>query len=156
MTGGGSMTTGQRARSISTSATWNLKAGENGTYDSYGDSQGDAVLEGAVYGLFAAKDLVHPDGKTGVVYRKNDLVAVASTDKNGDARFWPARKHRAERITMKLGRLKTGRGTGTRRRHLICITEARALTIIRRMVAIQEIIRITRRPTETAGSAGRF
>lgn len=32
-----------------------LKAGENGTYDSYGDTQGDAVLEGAVYGLFAAK-----------------------------------------------------------------------------------------------------
>lgn len=64
-----------------------LKAGENGTYDSYGDSQGDAVLEGAVYGLFAAKDLVHPDGKTGVVYRKNDLVAVASTDKNGDGSF---------------------------------------------------------------------
>ena len=64
-----------------------LKAGENGTYDSYGDTQGDAVLEGAVYGLFAAKDLVHPDGKTGVVYRKNDLVAVTSTDKNGDGSF---------------------------------------------------------------------
>lgn len=52
-----------------------------------GDTQGDAVLEGAVYGLFAAKDLVHPDGKTGVVYRKNDLVAVTSTDKNGDGSF---------------------------------------------------------------------
>ncbi len=64
-----------------------LKAGENNQYDSYGDAQGDAVLEGAVYGLFAEEDLIHPDGKTGVVYQKNDLVAVVSTDKNGDASF---------------------------------------------------------------------
>lgn len=64
-----------------------LKAGESDRYDSCGDTQGDAVLEGAVYGLFAEEDLVHPDGKTGVVYQKDDLVAVASTDKNGDASF---------------------------------------------------------------------
>lgn len=64
-----------------------LKAGESSEYDSYADAQGDAVLEGAVYGLFADEDLVHPDGKTGVVYQKNNLVAVASTDKNGDASF---------------------------------------------------------------------
>ena len=64
-----------------------LKSGENDRYDSYGDAQGDAVLEGAVYGLFAEENLVHPDGKTGVVYQKNDLVAVTSTDKNGDASF---------------------------------------------------------------------
>ncbi len=64
-----------------------LKEGESADYDSYGDSQGDAVLEGAVYGLFAAEDLVHPDGKTGIVYHKNDLTAVAATDKNGDASF---------------------------------------------------------------------
>lgn len=64
-----------------------LKEGESADYDSYGDSQGDAVLEGAVYGLFAAEDLVHPDGKSGIVYHKNDLTAVAATDKNGDASF---------------------------------------------------------------------
>ncbi len=67
-----------------------LKAGadaSHGEYDSRGDTQGDGVLEGAVYGLFAAEDVVHPDGKTGVVYRKNNLVAVASTDKEGDASF---------------------------------------------------------------------
>lgn len=56
-------------------------------YDSYGDTQGDGTLEGAVYGLFAAEDIVHPDGKTGVVYRANNLVAAAATDKNGDASF---------------------------------------------------------------------
>lgn len=64
-----------------------LKSGESRDYDSYGDSQGDAVLEGAVYGLFAAENLVHPDGKTGIVYQKDDLVAVTTTDKNGDASF---------------------------------------------------------------------
>ncbi|MFR5731825.1 MAG: hypothetical protein ACLUD2_07640 [Clostridium sp.] len=47
-----------------------MKSGENDRYDSYGDAQGDAVLEGAVYGLFAEENLVHPDGKTGVVYQR--------------------------------------------------------------------------------------
>lgn len=64
-----------------------LQAGEGAAYDSYGDSQGDGTLEGAVYGLFAAEDIIHPDGKTGVVYKKNNLAAVAATDKNGDASF---------------------------------------------------------------------
>ena len=64
-----------------------LKQGENESYNALGDAQGDATLEGAVYGLFAAEDLLHPDGKTGVVYRANHLVAVATTDKNGDASF---------------------------------------------------------------------
>lgn len=31
--------------------------------------QGDATLEGAVNGLFARKDIQHPDGKTGVIYK---------------------------------------------------------------------------------------
>ena len=64
-----------------------LQNGEHQNYDSYGDSQADATLEGAVYGLFAAENLVHPDGKTGTVYKAGNLVAVASTDKNGDASF---------------------------------------------------------------------
>ena len=64
-----------------------LAVGESDIYDSYGDSQGDATLEGAVYGLYAAEDIIHPDGKTGVVYRAGELTAVAATDKNGDASF---------------------------------------------------------------------
>lgn len=64
-----------------------LKNGENGTYDSYGDTQADATLQGAVYGLFAAEDIDHPDGKTGVVYEKDNLTAIATTDPNGDASF---------------------------------------------------------------------
>ena len=64
-----------------------LQDHEGEHYSSYGDTQGDAVLEGAVYGLFAAADLVHPDGGTGIVFRQNDLVAIAATDKEGDASF---------------------------------------------------------------------
>lgn len=64
-----------------------LEEGETTEYDSYGDAQGDGTLEGAVYGLFAAEDIIHPDGGTGVVYQANNLVAVAATDRNGDASF---------------------------------------------------------------------
>lgn len=38
-------------------------------------SQGDASLDGATYGLFAAKDIQHPNGKSGTVHRKDELVA---------------------------------------------------------------------------------
>ncbi len=64
-----------------------LQKGETSEYDSYGDTQGDGTLEGAVYGLYAAEDIVHPDGKTGVVYRKGDLTAIATTNQKGDASF---------------------------------------------------------------------
>ena len=47
--------------------------------------QGDATLEGAVYGLFAREDIVHPDGKTGVLYKKGTQITSLTTDKNGQA-----------------------------------------------------------------------
>lgn len=47
--------------------------------------QGDAKLEGAVYGLYARNDIVHPDGATGVIFKAGDLVAELTTDANGDA-----------------------------------------------------------------------
>lgn len=55
--------------------------------DSYGKTQADATLEGAVYGLYAAEDIIHPDGKTGVVFSTGELVSIATTDRNGDASF---------------------------------------------------------------------
>ncbi len=64
-----------------------LQAGDTLAYDSYGDTQGDAALEGAVYGLYAAEDIIHPDGKTGVIYEAGALTSIAATDKNGDASF---------------------------------------------------------------------
>lgn len=49
-------------------------------------SQGDASLDGAVYGLYAAEDIQHPNGKTGTVYKKDELVAQG-TIKDGKADF---------------------------------------------------------------------
>ena len=50
-----------------------------------GIAQGDATLEGAVYGLYAREDIVHPDGETGVIYKKDTKIAELTTDKNGKA-----------------------------------------------------------------------
>lgn len=38
-------------------------------------SQGDADLNGAVYGLYAAEDIRHPNGKSEDVHKKDELVA---------------------------------------------------------------------------------
>lgn len=47
--------------------------------------QGDALLKGAVYGLYARENIVHPDGVTGVLFKKNELVATLTTDDKGMA-----------------------------------------------------------------------
>jgi LPXTG-motif cell wall-anchored protein len=47
--------------------------------------QGDATLEGAVYGLYARDDIVHPDGTTGVLYGAGELITTMKIDGNGDA-----------------------------------------------------------------------
>lgn len=47
--------------------------------------QGDATLEGAIYGLYARTDIVHPDQKTGVIYRAGQQVGTLTTDKRGNA-----------------------------------------------------------------------
>lgn len=64
-----------------------LASGDAKKYSAYGDTQGDSSLEGAVYGLFAMENIEHPDGKTGIVYKADNLIAIATTDKNGDASF---------------------------------------------------------------------
>lgn len=73
-----------------------LYRNENDDYSAYGGTEGDGSLEGAVYGLFAAEDILHPDTavsadgsvkNTGVVFKRNDLAAVTTTDQNGDADF---------------------------------------------------------------------
>ena len=42
-----------------------LKQGENESYNALGDSQGMQRWKAQCMGLFAAEDLLHPDGKTG-------------------------------------------------------------------------------------------
>lgn len=48
-------------------------------------AQGDATLEGAVYGLYAREDIVHPDGQTGVLYPAGTQIATLTTDTEGNA-----------------------------------------------------------------------
>lgn len=86
-----------------------LQAGENKDYYANGDSMGDGTLEGAVYGLFALKDINHPDGCTGTVYQKDDLVAVASTDRNGDASFMAFTEAPGMIWNYKSGKIEKGR-----------------------------------------------
>lgn len=74
---------------------FHLSQGEGDSFGAYGQENGDGTLEGAVYGLFAAEDILHPDTTggaaseydTGVVFREGDLVAIAATDRNGDGSF---------------------------------------------------------------------
>ena len=48
-------------------------------------AQGDAVFEGAIYGLYAREDINHPDGRSGVLYKKDEQVATLMTDNEGQA-----------------------------------------------------------------------
>lgn len=50
-----------------------------------GTAQGDASLAGAVYGLYAREDVLHPDGKTGVLFEAGSLVTTMTTDDQGSA-----------------------------------------------------------------------
>ena len=90
------MITEPKGGCISIKKSLDLYKKESEEYASYGDAEGDATLEGAVYGLFAAEDILHPDSdvsasgavtNTGTVYLRNDLVSMAATDENGDADF---------------------------------------------------------------------
>ena len=47
--------------------------------------QGDATLKGAVYGLYAREDIVHPDGATGTIYKAGEQVSSLTTDDKGQA-----------------------------------------------------------------------
>ena len=48
-------------------------------------AQGDALFEGAIYGLYAREDINHPDGRSGILYKKDEQVATLTTDKEGKA-----------------------------------------------------------------------
>lgn len=49
------------------------------------NTQGDAAFEGAVYGVYARENIIHPDGKTGILYKAGSQVATMTVDKKGDA-----------------------------------------------------------------------
>ena len=80
-----------------------LKNKENNLFNSYGIANGDSSLQGAVYGLFASEDIIHPDGKTGVVYKKGDLVSIGTTDRNGNGSFMTFTEKPGTRYNYKTG-----------------------------------------------------
>lgn len=49
--------------------------------------QGDSALAKAVYGLYAKEDIMHPDGKTGVVFKKDSLIAQGVIRSDGTLDF---------------------------------------------------------------------
>ena len=50
------------------------------------DKDTKVPVSGAVYGLYAKEDIVHPDGKTGIVHKQDDLVGkFPESDANGKA-----------------------------------------------------------------------
>ena len=80
-----------------------LKNKENNLFNSYAIANGDSSLQGAVYGLFASEDIVHPDGKTGVIYKKGDLVSIGTTDRNGNGSFMTFTEKPGTRYNYKTG-----------------------------------------------------
>lgn len=61
-----------------------IKKIDKDTQDSI--SQGDGSLEGAVYGLYAAEDIQYPNGKSGLLYGKDQLVTQGAIE-NGKLEF---------------------------------------------------------------------
>lgn len=51
------------------------------------EGQGDGVLTGAVYGLYAKEDIVHPDGHTGTLYQADALVDRKTFGEDGQITF---------------------------------------------------------------------
>ncbi len=56
---------------------------ETGTFQ----PQGDGSMEGAVFGLYAKEDIVHPDGRTGVLYPKGTLISQKTVGSKGSITF---------------------------------------------------------------------
>ena len=48
-------------------------------------TQGDATLNGAVYGLYAADDIYNPENKSEIIYHKGDKIMETTTDEHGYA-----------------------------------------------------------------------
>ncbi|SHK54166.1 SpaA isopeptide-forming pilin-related protein [Hespellia stercorisuis] len=49
--------------------------------------QGDSELAGAVYGLYAAEEIHHPDKSTGLLYKKDSLIAQGTIGADGTLDF---------------------------------------------------------------------
>lgn len=70
-----------------------LELYEEDEEDSYGKSQGDATLEGAVYGLYAAEDIVHPDGKQARFFPRENWSPLPQRIKMETPLSWSSRRN---------------------------------------------------------------
>lgn len=64
-------------------------------------SQGEASLTGAAYKLFAAADLLHQDGATGALYRKDEEIRLRFTGSRDGVRYY--RQDPSGRDTIEIG-----------------------------------------------------
>lgn len=133
-----------------------LASGESADYSAYGDAQGDGTLEGAVYGLFAAEDISHPDGKTGVVYRQTTWLRSQQRIKTEMPLFLPSRKRRAGPMIIKWELSLTPATGGGRKRQRISTGRSALMMIIQRTASTGDNIQTMKRTMEIAGSAGPF
>lgn len=101
--------------------------------------QGDGTLEKAVYGLYAREDIVHPDKKTGVIYKAGTEIATLTTDANGEAsieNLYPG-KYYVKEITPSNGYL-----LDEKEYDLFCDYEGDlAETVERTAICLEQVIR---------------
>ena len=101
-------------------------------------AQGDATLEGAVYGLYAREDIVHPDGKSGVLYQRDAQVATLTTDKNGEAEIHDLYlgKYYLREITAPEGYL-----VDTKEHDIDCSYEGANVSTVERTVVLEDTVK---------------
>lgn len=100
--------------------------------------QGDASLKGAVYGLYARENIVHPDGKTGVLYQKDEQVATLKTDDTGKAEVKDLYlgNYYIKEITPPAGYL-----LDETEHDVVCDTEGDTVAIVKRSCNVKEQVK---------------
>lgn len=100
-------------------------------------AQGDASLKDAVYGLYARENIVHPDGTTGVIYKKDELVTSLKTDENGSASVnnLYLGKYYVKEITPPVGYL-----IDTEEHDIDCSYEGQSVPTVERSVTSKETV----------------
>lgn len=101
-------------------------------------AQGDASLQGAVYGLYAREDIVHPDGKRGVLFKAGAQVATLTTDEKASAKVdnLYLGKYYIKEITAPTGYLMD-----TREYDLNCNYEGQTVPVIERSAISKEDVK---------------
>ena len=100
--------------------------------------QGDASLKGAVYGLYARENIVHPDGKTGVLYQKDEQVATLKTDDTGKAEVKDLYlgNYYIKEITPPAGYL-----LDETEHDVVCDAEGDTVAIVKRSCNVKELVK---------------